>query len=1733
MIGPKVSRSRKRTARTDAGTSAAFSAAVHRRKAFSLFMAVVLAVSLVPSPVWAQGSAGGQDVQGAQEAQEAQEAQDASCPIDAGSIAEFSADGESTAGSAFASAAAGDITGAGAAAGETVVAGDAAASAASATSEGEAASASTSASASASSKASSAAVASISPASSGRAAAVNLYKVEVSGSARVGQTLTAQAYERYSSTPISDDADVEYQWQYATTKSTSNSAFKDIPGATGKTYQVGDAIDGASSLGKYVRVKATAGSKSVVSTEKPSYYGTTYVDPLGPIMVAGAYELSSVKLSSSGQGMQVGNTITPKAQVKSGYYENDVPSDAKVTYTWWMREGDEGEFTALSEADGVHKDGSLVLSESLLGKQVKVSANALVEGNNPASAAYTVLAAGEYDLLRATLSPSSGDLFTGDALSVAVQAKSIAGTSYGDYVTSDVAISWSASDSADGDFEPLADVSGAEIALPAAAAGKFVKATATSGSSRVEVVTARAVVDADTLEGAAKKLDAAGFRPTPVYGTDTNINDVVEAELAELGYEGISVTTLSATPSMTNDLVSVGVSAAEGEGNGAISYCTVDLDNMPSYASYSSLRQFRFKFQLQRDGQTYDYEPSLASTIPWDDGSMADQLEEAAEGEGLSLGFADGDSAQSVTGSLSMPTKLSDKTDAGKTKSWSAVSWSSDNETAISVTGYSWSSSYTGKVTRTARDQEVALKATIGFSTSGMPDITVEKTFDVVVKSDAAKVEQAKIDLEQKVEAGFTADGVVYGETGGKVDCSCVTGDMRLPNPSSYGLDGKYYSVTYAPSNDAASINGYAANVYRPLPGADSRSVDITVTVTDKSNPEITASKTLSFSLIPLDGEDIESEVALMNAAKAGYFDAIAEGQAPVAVTKNLHAFQRAYRDAEGNLAWAYNLSDADAAGSGIVPVDLAGYDPMGTFGWRVFKSSNPGIVSHENLLVNRPKQDTQVTVSSCLSSQKYARYASIAAYAEDPTYGPLFAQLANQDVSCTFTVQGTLPPGQELGKVTATCTVVGVDESGQSQTWAALHSFTLDEGSTAADLSEALFAATGLEAECGWGSYGWYLNTITSPFDDGRVLGWDESTWKYWQLFVKGAGDEGYALSDQYASSIELQDGDSVMWCYAAWGEEAADPGKVTVVPDASRPSFDAAWSGFANGMTGSSVSNRQTPVESVEEASWVYDYLAKGSFMTAASEPVIANGHVFLVVENELRMIDARTGSLVASAPLGSTISYQCRPVYSDGLVIVPADDGTLTAFTADALICAWRTEPLSTEGYGKSYQSLSSLTVNAGNVYAGFTMVGAGGKGKVGTLVCVSLDDGSLVWSRTDQAEEGAAFGYYWAGAAASGDDVVVGDDSGMVSLLDGATGEVRSSVSVGAPVRSSVVADASYEGSGAAYLVVSNDGTLHRIVREGDTLSVDASVSFASKSTSTPAVAGGKAFVCAINDAREGTLCVIDLKTMSLEKTVAGGKGYAQCSPLVSVRQDGSTYVYFTCNGLPGGVYVYRVGDDAAQALYTPDKDHQQYCMSSVAVDAAGNLYYTNDSGALFAIAAAEGGSGGSQGGGEGSDDKPNGGGTGSGDSGSGGSQGGSESGSGNAGNGSTSSGSGNATSASGSTAGTVAPGRTPLDQRGDEAGEEAKKDAEEDAEEGSEEGAEAVALISDDFVAADGARGTYSGAESDVDSAMSVDSTNTMAIVGLCVGCAALVGAVLYLLLARRRKAARDDERTDA
>ncbi len=119
--------------------------------------------------------------------------------------------------------------------------------------------------------------------------------------------------------------------------------------------------------------------------------------------------------------------------------------------------------------------------------------------------------------------------------------------------------------------------------------------------------------------------------------------------------------------------------------------------------------------------------------------------------------------------------------------------------------------------------------------------------------------------------------------------------------------------------------------------------------------------------------------------------------------------------------------------------------------------------------------------------------------------------------------------------EVAATCSVVGTDAKGAQQTWAAAQQIALKEGSTAADLSEQLFRQAGLKADYDPnGSWGWALNSITSPFDAGRTLAYDPATGAHWQLFVNGS------VSAVGAGGYTLKDGDSVVWCYSKCGDPA-----------------------------------------------------------------------------------------------------------------------------------------------------------------------------------------------------------------------------------------------------------------------------------------------------------------------------------------------------------------------------------------------------------------------------------------------------------------------------------------------------------------------------------------------------------------------------------------------------------------
>ena len=956
---------------------------------------------------------------------------------------------------------------------------------------------------------------------------VELYDVQFEGSpatngVHVGDTLKTKVRKKDGSSYsyIDRTDNVTYQWQYANSSSSPDSAYTDIPGATEATYTVDAAY-----AGKYLRVKVTS-ENTVSSTQKKSSYGQT-VAPLGPVTLKGQYKLAGIELADKNVTLSVGSKITPSVQVPGSWSGStkDVPDDAELTMAWYAKGEGDADWTELT--DGIDTtDGSLTISDALVGKRIKVTANALdntVEWVSPDS----VTAAGEYSLLRVTTTPQinsdSTHLVSGDSVKATAQAKRADGsTTNGIDVTTQATVAWYAADDAkapEADWTLLSDMSGATATVSASAAGKYLKAVATSGSSTVELVSANKVIAAGSLEAAAQKLTDANKQIVVDYSAKGgNVNDALKAQLADLGFTDIDVKVSEGGVAFNaeDDKATVGISDAQGKTNGDVTFFYIDPNNYTGY-NIDGLRSADVVFELSRDGKTEYYQPSKSVQVAWDEARVQQMLDDAAEQ--VAIGYAAGDSAESVTSNLTLPYR------AGS-KSKFEVSWKSSDGDVIWPSGYGWDD-YTGKVTRVSSDRTVTLTATVSFVSGGPSDVKGAHDFTVTVKGDPEKVAADKKALQEKVDAAFTYDNIKYFGTDAVANKDGLTADLQMPRTSTLNIDGKYYEVKYSASTDDITFNGYKGTVYQPLPGGKAAKTKITLTVTDKSNAEVTASKTLDFAIAPQDQGELDAELSLMEKAKAGYAAAILNGQEANAVSADMHAFQKAYLDADGNLAWSYNKATTDSTSPGIVPVDLPGYDAMSGQDWRLFKSSNSSIVSAENLKVTQPQYNTKVVVSSRLTSEKYARYAE--RYPDNATY----AKLANQDVSATLTVVGT--SGQNSPEVTATCSVIGVDAKGKQQTWAAASQYTLKNGSTAADLSEELFKQAGLKADYDPnGSWGWVLNSITSPFDADRTLAYDHATGAYWQLFINGVA------ASVGAGSYPLEADDSVVWCYSKYGDAA-----------------------------------------------------------------------------------------------------------------------------------------------------------------------------------------------------------------------------------------------------------------------------------------------------------------------------------------------------------------------------------------------------------------------------------------------------------------------------------------------------------------------------------------------------------------------------------------------------------------
>lgn len=606
------------------------------------------------------------------------------------------------------------------------------------------------------------------------------------------------------------------------------------------------------------------------------------------------------------------------------------------------------------------------------------------------------------------------------------------------------------------------------------------------------------------LQKLVERLDGT-VTLTPEYGRDTNVNTMLSAKLDD--------SSIAVSVSKVEEVYGGAGVAADG----TITYFYADPNTAPLQRSGS----YRVTFALSKAGASETLQVPVV--IGWDVQRVRDTISAEITSQLTTEGLcAAGDDPNLLTQDLTLPKVIDGKR-------WALISWTSSDPTVIAVSDKNQQTAdtlfdpYVGVVKTPTQDTTVTLTATVTFQLTDAQEqtVTVSKVFTVTVKGQQTNMREQ---LLAKLDAGFASYGGLRDAVTGlpltqRDGRYLAANDIHFPTTRDFGVDGKYTPVTIT-SSDADTImppdvnNAARAEVYRPLPGEAAKNVTVTVTITD-SDSGVSASRSFLIAVQPLTQQEIDAELALMAAVRAHYFDGIRNGNTDAKnILTDLHPFQEAYLDADGQLVWVYD--HADLTGSGIVPVAMDGWTESEQ--WRLFRSTDPDVISHENLLVTRAAGDKTVTVSSELSSETLGKYA--ARYPDNKD----FQALSCQPVSVELTVPGTEP----VTPTPVDPTPVEPDHKALSVTFQ-LHTDTemwiapsvigdLPEGTTAMDVFRQVLAANGYSYE----AKGSYVQAVIKP-DGTKVAEFSKGPNSGWVFRVNGE------FPDVAMQDCRLSDGDVI----------------------------------------------------------------------------------------------------------------------------------------------------------------------------------------------------------------------------------------------------------------------------------------------------------------------------------------------------------------------------------------------------------------------------------------------------------------------------------------------------------------------------------------------------------------------------------------------------------------------------
>lgn len=404
------------------------------------------------------------------------------------------------------------------------------------------------------------------------------------------------------------------------------------------------------------------------------------------------------------------------------------------------------------------------------------------------------------------------------------------------------------------------------------------------------------------------------------------------------------------------------------------------------------------------------------------------------------------------------------------------------------------------------------------------------------------------------------------------------------------------------------------------------------------------------------------------------------------------------------------------------------------------------------------------------------------------------------------------------------------------------------------------------------------------------------------------------------------------------------------------------SAWTSFRNeeGRSGANTIHAATPIDTdITGPRWKKRF-SQGAGSAMNSSPVITEKNIYVVSKDILYKTD-KEGTVLTTLRLCASMNSTCHMAADEKNLYIPLGGGLLQCVNMDTMAAVW-----TSESFGG--QSLSSVYIHNGLVYAGTTT----GDGTEGCYYCVGSEDGKTRWRYENEA---FPCGYYWSGAVLatlSGKECLLfGGDNGILVSHSLDSGQVYDTLDLSSisGSKGKIRAGITYDEASDAFYTTSNNGYLYQI-RMDDNGNFDTVTSLflgddtgrTVNCTSTPTICNGRIYVCSYYNGA-GRISVVDTDTMhTIYAATTAGTADIKSSPLVSTgyateENHQQVYVYFTQNTIPGGIYYIEdstvAGSAEIKTLYEP-KNNPQFCLQSLAADTDGTLYYSNDSGTLFAV-----------------------------------------------------------------------------------------------------------------------------------------------------------------------------------